>query len=241
MRFYYQAMMRILAAVLMIVAGAMSAQAQTAPRPVVLELFTSQGCSSCPPADAFLAELAQRPDLVALELHVDFWDYIGWRDPFAQRAFSDRQRAYVRALQQRYVYTPQLVIDGRYQEVGSNRAAVMRQIERARANPAPGPQIELITSPGRAVRVSGPASGSCAVWHVVFDSRHETQVARGENRGRRLVNTNIVRKWELIGRFTGATIELPLAPVAGQQKAVVLVQAEDGLGPMLAARYVTPR
>lgn len=237
-------MKRLVFAVLLTMAGAFAAQAQTPQRPVVLELFTSQGCNSCPPADALLAELAQRPDLVALELHVDLWDYIGWRDPFAQRAFTERQRAYVRALQHRYVYTPQLVIDGRYHEVGSNRSAVLRHIERARAQHAPGPEIELIASPNQtnpSVRVSGPATGSNAVWHVVFDPRQETQVERGENRGRRLVNTNIVRKWQLLGRFTGTPVELLLAPIGGQQKSAVLVQADDGFGPIVAARFITPR
>jgi hypothetical protein len=237
-------MKRFLFAALMVVAGAFAAQAQTAQRPVVLELFTSQGCSSCPAADALLSELAQRPDLVALELHVDLWDYIGWRDPFAQRAFGERQRNYLRTLQQRYVYTPQLVIDGRYHEVGSDRAAVMRHIERARANQSPGPQIEMVassTQPGQSVRISGPAAGSCAVWHVVIDPRHETQVQRGENRGRLLVNTNIVRKWQMLGLFTGAQVELPLPSIGSQQKSVILVQANDGFGPILAARYVTPR
>src|SRR3954454_10513973 len=79
-------------------------------RPVVVELFTSQGCNSCPPADAYLGELAARSDVLALGLHVDYWDYIGWKDPFAQRAYTERQRHYSRALNQRFVYTPQMVI-----------------------------------------------------------------------------------------------------------------------------------
>src|SRR5690606_23996855 len=106
--------------------------AQAADRPVVVELFTSQGCSSCPPADRFLGELAARPGVIALGLHVDYWDYIGWKDPYARRAHTERQRDYSRTLNQRYVYTPQMVINGAFQAIGSDRAAVDGLIEEAR-------------------------------------------------------------------------------------------------------------
>ena len=102
-------------------------------RKVVVELFTSQGCSSCPPADAYLAELAKRDDVIALSFHVDYWNYIGWKDPFSSPEAAARQRAYGRALQKRYVYTPQIVVDGRAEAVGSNRAVVSSLIKMAQA------------------------------------------------------------------------------------------------------------
>src|SRR4051812_29577801 len=108
------------------------AAAHAEERPVVVELFTSQGCNSCPPADAFLGELSRRPDVLALGLHVDYWDYIGWKDPFAQRAHTDRQRSYSRTLNQRFVYTPQMVIDGTLQGVGSETATINKLIDKAR-------------------------------------------------------------------------------------------------------------
>src|SRR3546814_16619660 len=104
--------------------GALAQQLAAGPgegRPVVVELFTSQGCSSCPPADALLVELAREPSILALSFHVDYWDYIGWEDPFAEAQYTERQRDYVDRLGLRYVYTPQMVIDGRHNAVGSNQ------------------------------------------------------------------------------------------------------------------------
>ena len=94
------------------------------PAPVVVELFTSQGCSRCPPADAYLAELARRPDIVALSFHVDYWNYVGWRDPFSSTRWSKRQRDYGASLNRRFVYTPQIVVDGRDESIGSRRPRV---------------------------------------------------------------------------------------------------------------------
>ena len=104
--------------------GGAAADLVAAERKVVVELFTSQGCSSCPPADAYLGELAQRDDVLALSFHVDYWNYIGWRDPFSKRQWSARQRAYGDTLKRRYVYTPQIVVDGAAEAVGSKRSQV---------------------------------------------------------------------------------------------------------------------
>ena len=102
-------------------------------RLVVVELFTSQGCSSCPPADKFLTDLMARDDVLPLSLHVDYWDYIGWKDPFASPLFTNRQRQYASVMALRYVYTPQMVIQGVYQAVGSRRSEVLEMIEQAKA------------------------------------------------------------------------------------------------------------
>src|SRR6516164_10851500 len=111
-----------------ILGAALPALAET---PVVVELFTSQGCSSCPPADAYLGELAARKDVIPLAFHVDYWNYIGWADPFATKQMTQRQRDYQRALNQRYVYTPEMVVNGEAHEVGSDRHGIDRLIEAA--------------------------------------------------------------------------------------------------------------
>jgi hypothetical protein len=212
-------------------------------RPVVVELFTSQGCNSCPPAEAFLRELAARGDLIAIELHVDYWDYIGWRDPFASRALTHRQRAYSRAFEQRYVYTPQMVIDGRFQEVGTERDAILRLIDRAHREKPAGPTIEPVPAqaggPPR-VRISGPVPTHGTVWVAAVDPSQETDVLRGENGGRRLTNTNVVRRLERIGAYDGTAIELPLFVCEPHQALAVVVQGGNGAGPIFAARLIVP-
>src|SRR5271169_3687855 len=110
-------------------------QAQAGQRPVVVELFTSEGCSSCPPADALLAELANRPDVLALSFHVDYWDRLGWKDPFSSPEATARQEDYARLLGINSVYTPQIVVDGRLETVGSDRSAVERALDAARHDP----------------------------------------------------------------------------------------------------------
>lgn len=210
--------------------------------PVVVELFTSQGCNSCPPADAFLGELAKRPDVIALGLHVDYWDYIGWRDPYAQRAHTERQRGYVRALNLRYAYTPQMVIDGVAQGVGSDRGAINRLIASAKKSKSAGPAVTLSgAGTQRTLAVSGVAGANPAtVWLVAFDSAHRTAVDAGENKGERLANYNVVRAWQRLGEWTGVATEIPVdlnqIPTACDG-AAILVQSDE-TGPIVAALRV---
>ncbi len=206
--------------------------------PVVVELFTSQGCSSCPPAEAFLGELAKRPDVLALELHVDYWDYIGWKDPFGSPAYVKRQRAYGASFGERYVYTPQMVINGQDHEVGSKRYLVEKKISLIRGSTAPGPTVKL-EKVGDSVRVkvSGDkATGNYDIFFVTFDAKHETKILRGENRGETLVNTNIVRAWDRVGRWSGDPVDLmvSLAGKKGDGGCAVIVQAANQ-GPIVAA------
>jgi hypothetical protein len=213
-------------------------------RPVVVELFTSQGCSSCPPADALLSELTGRPDLLALSFHIDYWDYIGWKDPFASAQYTGRQRDYAAKLGLRYVYTPQMVIDGRHDAVGSNRRAVTRAIEKAAAAAAE-PAVTVTLAPedgGRAILSPGEAPpGGATVWLVTFDDGHDTQVARGENRGRALHNSNVVRELTALGTWRGEAqsfaLDLPAARAAGRGGCAVIVQDGRG-GPVLGAAKV---
>ena len=214
--------------------------------PVLIELFTSQGCSSCPPADRLAGRLAQRGDLVVLSFHVNYWDYIGWRDPFATEATTRRQYAYARALGQRGVYTPEMVIDGRDHVVGSDEAALRRAIARRRAAlrraaPSVAPTIAMVRDRGRVWVDIGaaPYDGEADVVLVPYDRRRETRVPRGENRGRTLANFNVARGLERIGSWRGAAMRYALdadsaaAARAGDGCAVIVQGA--GTGPVLSA------
>lgn len=209
------------------------------PSPVVVELFTSEGCSSCPPADAFLGELAARPDVVALAFHVDYWDYIGWKDPYGSPASTQRQRDYASALGLRMIYTPQMVIDGRADVVGSDRHGVESAIDAAARQPKLAVSIE---SDGSGHRVVIPAAtdewtgGEAAVWLAVFDREQETKVHRGENGGRTLKEYNIVREWRRIGSWNGAAVTIPLdvAADADRNGCAIIVQSGP-VGPVLGA------
>jgi hypothetical protein len=206
--------------------------------PVVVELFTSQGCSSCPPAEAFLGELAKRKDVIALEYHVNYWDYIGWKDTFAKPAFGDRQRKYVDSLKVRYAYTPQMVIDGSTDVVGSHRQEIDTLIQRHLSEHTKAPAITM-TRTGDTLKVAIGAWRKSAPYDVVlvtFDKPHVTQVRRGENRGQTLKNSNVVRELTTLGVWSGkpTTYNVSLAGKPGNGGCAVLIQKE-GQGPVLAA------
>jgi hypothetical protein len=226
-----------------IVAGigkAKSEEVAVSPSPVVVELFTSQGCSSCPPADALLGELAQRPDIVALALHVDYWDYIGWKDPFASPTLTKRQRDYADALGLRMVYTPQMVVDGRIDVVGSHRSEVESAIVESAAKPKLAVRIEDDGRGGhRVVIPAGDSGEEATVWFAVLDSKQETRVGRGENGGRTLKEFNIVREWRRIGSWNGRAITLPLEAAAGEDRNACAVIVQSGAtGPILGAAFM---
>ena len=178
----------------------------------VVELYTSQGCSSCPPADAYLGELAERDDLLALSFHVDYWDYIGWKDPFASPLYTQRQRDYASMFGLRYVYTPQMVVQGNLQATGSNRPG----IESAIASQRNLGNVRMTLRRGADGRpvLSIPAAQTVDedfnLWLVVYDREYTTAVKRGENRGRTITNRNVVRALERIGTWNGEAMETPL-------------------------------
>jgi hypothetical protein len=203
----------------------MATAASAQPTPVVVELFTSQGCSSCPPADAFLTDLArQRRDVLPLAFHVTYWDYLGWKDPYSLDAATARQREYARHLGEDGVYTPQMVVDGATGFVGSSREDGLRVI--AGAGPKPVPVSLARDGQGLLISV-GAGAGHARVLLVGFDPSHETRVGRGENGGRTLVETNIVRSLNAVGAWTGSELKLHQAPPAGEGFAVLL-QEEGG-------------
>ena len=209
----------------------------------VVELFTSQGCSRCPPADALLAELARQDDVIALSFHVDYWNYIGWRDPFSSAASTARQRAYERGLKRRYVYTPQIVVDGVAETVGSKRDRVHALIAAASRNRKL--DIGLNHDNPRTARMSIPASPytgpPAAIWVAFYDSSRTTSVRAGENKGMTLTNRNIVRSITRVGTWTGKRVDLELdletLGARGRDGCAVLVQA-GGSGQILGAAAI---
>jgi hypothetical protein len=195
--------------------------------PVVVELFTSQGCSSCPPADAALRDLARRPDVLALGFHVTYWNGLGWRDPFSLDAATQRQKDYQRALGVETVYTPQIVVQGQAEMVGSDRPAVEAAIATARAA-ADGPMVRLERAASGGLRVDiGVGQGTATVLLVGYDPRHVTPVGRGENEGRTLEEANVVRSLRPIGSWNGAPVALT-SPLPPGERTAILLQAQDG-------------
>ncbi len=192
---------------------------------IVVEPFTSQSCSSCPPADDLLARLvATRPDILALSFHVTYWNRLGWRDPFSLQAATERQRRYAATLGNSQIYTPQLVVQGRRDVVGSNRAAVSAAL--AAAVPVRVP-VSIQADRERVEIAVGTGAGEGQVWLVGFDGQHTTAVARGENGGRRLSHTHVVRSLAPVAAWLGAVARVSTARPEGEQVAV-LVQAADG-------------
>ncbi len=221
--------------------GGAASDLVAAERKAVVELFTSQGCSSCPPADAYLGELARRDDVLALSFHVDYWNYIGWRDPFSNPQWSARQRDYGRKLNRRYVYTPQMVIDGAAEAVGSKRSRVARLIKSALQRKKIA--VEIVHPDRDNIRIRVPAeagyTGSAAtVWLAFYDNTRTTAIEAGENDGETLTNSNIVRSMARIGDWRGEAMEwtLPVEAVggAGRDGCAILVQA-GGSGRILGA------
>ena len=208
-------------------------------KPTLVELFTSQGCSSCPPADQFVGELAKRGDVVALAFHVNYWDYIGWPDPFATEDTTNRQRAYGWRMAQGRVYTPQIVVDGVLDAVGSRRQEVDRTISFAQGLARARVDIEAAIESGGALTVSlkgeKPAN-SAVVWMARYDAEHTTDVLLGENRGATLKNFNVVRNWQKLGGWFGDPVEFHVSATqmtsgdGGNDGCVIIVQAEgDGM------------
>lgn len=211
--------------------------------PVVVELYTSQGCNSCPPADAFLGELARRPGVVALSFHVDYWNYLGWQDPYSNKKFTYRQREYAMSFRQTGVYTPQMVIQGRRGEVGSDRPTVLQAIaEASRAKPGCTVLLEKRDGSRLHATITAAAGAQGAeIWVALFDREHTTKILRGENEGITLKNYHVVREWKRLGEVGGAKTELDLVAAGekGEKRsgAAVIVQ-QPRAGPILGAAFI---
>lgn len=218
--------------------AATSAGAAERPRGVV-ELFTSQGCSSCPPADRIVGDLARDPSLVVLSLPVDYWDYIGWKDTLASPQCTARQKGYAQARGDGQVYTPQAVIDGVAHVVGADRNAVVQSIA-AHAG-ALKLDVDAKTANGRVtVDVGAGADANASVWLMEIQPTATVEVGRGENAGRTLTYANVVRKMTRLGEWTGkpAHFDAPSNAAPGDRY-VALVQtgAVDRPGAVLGAAF----
>jgi hypothetical protein len=190
------------------------------PTPVVLELFTSQGCSSCPPADALLGELTHTPGIIGLAWHVDYWNSLGWRDPFARPEWTERQKAYARHLNDE-VYTPALVVNGAAMVVGSDKVAVRRAIEEA----PPASVAVTLRHTGSVLEAEiGGASASMTGLLVTYDPERSTEVGAGENQGRRLTDYRVVREVTALDRLTP---RLALPAIPKNRGAVLMVRDPD--------------
>jgi hypothetical protein len=220
------------------------------PRAVV-ELFTSQGCSSCPPADKIIGELAKDPSVIALSMPIDYWDYLGWKDTLADSRFSARQKAYSQMRGDREVYTPQVVVNGSLHVVGSDRAGIENAI--GTTNNADGVMSVPVTMTlnGKQINVSvaasskGPAAMHGEVWIGSVSKAVPIAIGRGENRGREVTYHNVVRNLLKVGDWNGSagswTVPLENISRDGVDAAVVYVQDgnRDKPGPMLGAAYTS--
>lgn len=216
----------------------MAAKAQT--NPVVIELFTSQGCSSCPPADALMVELAERDDVIPLALHVDYWDYIGWKDRFADPAYTKRQKGYAHMGGRRMVYTPQMIVNGVHDVVGARAMELADLIvehkgvrDRARVQSS----MQGNTARIRIEPLPSLPDGIMDVHLVRYTVEQSVKITKGENAGRTIRYVNTVDAWDVLAEWDGdAPVEVQTT-VSGERPAVVLVQhrGKNGPGPIVAA------
>ena len=215
--------------------GAAFAQSQPV---VVVELYTSQGCSSCPPADDFLAMLAMDPSIMPLALHVDYWDYIGWADSFGNKKFADRQRAYAAFAGTRTIYTPQFIVGGLDKVEGYKRDETGAFI---RKHLAAAQDIGLtVDRTGNTVSIHADASstlgGNTKVQLVRYIPSETVNIERGENAGRSITYYNIVTSWQTLGDWSGAEALDLQTNVKGEDPLVVIVQQEGPAYIIAAAR-----
>ncbi|MBS7587132.1 DUF1223 domain-containing protein [Ancylobacter defluvii] len=204
----------------------------------VIELFTSQGCSACPPADKLLAEIADRPDVIALTLAVDYWDYLGWKDTLAKHGHTSRQKAYAKLRGDSKMFTPQAVVNGSAMAVGNDRSALEQTLATSRAPDLP---VKLSVQGGKLHVAVGPGTGSGEVWLCPVASKAKVEIGRGENEGSEVTYHNVVRGWVKLGDWTGAaaSFEAPLRRPGDMDVDALAVLVQSGSatapGPILGA------
>jgi len=232
-------MRTLLAGMLVLLNLSVTPAVQAGGQPVVVELYTSQGCSSCPPADALLEQLAQRDDVIALALHVDYWDYIGWKDSFGDPAYSARQRSYARASGMRTIYTPQMVVAGKDHVIGNEAMKLADLINAHRSKPS---EVELqISRNGSKLAISVKSVSSqilprkMVLQLVHFDPHKDVKITRGENHGRTISYANIVRTWKQIGSWNGRSTKKLTIDLQGNEGPVAVILQTDEHGPIIAA------
>ncbi len=210
----------------------------------VAELFTSQGCSSCPKADKLLGELTADPRLIALSLPVDYWDYLGWRDTLALHAHSMRQKGYANNRGDRQIYTPQMVFNGAAEAIGSDRYAIERLVSKIESKNKLAVPV-LLRRNGDNIDIEiGAGSGAASIWLIAVSKKSMVAIERGENRGKTVTYHNVVRSWVRVGEWKGdvTRTSLPIAELAqtGGDAAAVLIQAGtvEGPGPIRGAAMI---
>ncbi|HEY2483467.1 MAG TPA: DUF1223 domain-containing protein [Caulobacteraceae bacterium] len=214
----------------LVFAASMAAGGALARSPVVAEFYTAQGCASCDKADAFAATLADRPGVTTLTFNVDYWDYLGWKDTFAQPEFAERQRSYDKRFGLRDVYTPQFVIDGQTQASGDKQADVETLIRAAWRSRPSGPQIMPRADGTIAIAADRRPRHAVDVWLVRYDPHlQNVAVKEGDNRGQVVAHRNVVRQLVRVGEWNGrrTVYHLPPAPEEGLTT-LILVQGRDG-------------
>ncbi|WP_425078469.1 DUF1223 domain-containing protein [Ruegeria denitrificans] len=208
--------------------------------PVVVELFTSQGCSSCPPADRIMHDLAKRDDVIGLALHVDYWDYIGWKDEYADPDHTLRQRAYAREGGRSMIYTPQMVINGQHDIVGAQARELDRLIE-AHLKAAPEALVTAVRSADEVTvdvaPVELPKGDTYGVHVVQYSPMRHASIRRGELAGHELDYANVVEAWQIAGQWDGTAPQTFTVQLGSDLPAVVLIQ-RAGEGPIVAATRV---
>jgi hypothetical protein len=204
---------------------------------VLVELYTSQGCSSCPPADELMGELVDMPGVIGLALHVDYWDYIGWKDTFGQEKFSERQRNYAHAAGDKMIYTPQIIVNGGARMVGNPAAPVVNAISAAAS--APKDVTLTLQREGGQVVITGstghPLPAGTTVQLVHYAPQQNVAIERGENAGLTVNYRNVVTSWQKLGEWTGSGA-LNMTADAGSGPLVVLVQSAGPREVLAAAR-----
>lgn len=208
-------------------------------QPVVVELYTSQGCSSCPPADKILTGISKHDNVIALALHVDYWDYLGWRDDFASADFSNRQRAYARAAKKRTIYTPQMVIQGVSLAVGNRHKDVIGLLKHHHGRDIKV-GLDLVRNGDDLSITATSLNGSVGrvVIQIVRYLPEETvKIRGGENSGKDVLYTNIVTDWRVVAQWNGHGEIRTMTKIVGSQPVVVLVQTQNH-GPIVAAKVL---
>ncbi len=207
----------------------------SARHPVVVELFTAQGCSSCAKANVWLGQIADRPGVIALTWSVDYWDYLGWKDSFAQPEYTSRQQSYERRFGLLDVYTPQVVVDGAAQSPGDKTADIDELIKQSVRSRRPEPQIRFLSDGRIGIGTGARPLAAAEVWLVRYDPRaQDVEVTAGDNSGAKVPLRNVVRRLTRLGAWSGRAIVFKKPdPIPGGLTTLILVQAARG-GPIVA-------
>ncbi len=222
--------MRNAASLLVVICVWAFAGRAAAREPVLVELFTAQGCASCGAADSLIQKIGDRPNVIALTWSVDYWDYLGWKDTFARSEFTERQRAYDKRFGLQDVYTPQVIVAGLAQATGDNAAGVESLVAKALKQKSVGPKIRFHSAAKVEVGVGARPAGGAEVWLIRYDPKQQdVEIKDGDNRGKTVSRYDVVREFVRLGVWRGApaTYKIP-APSQEGLSSVVVVQGTRG-------------